>query len=932
MAAKKTSSASKKTAGKTQSGQKKAPAEKKPTKAQEQQNLQLQQAKRQRSAILLLAAALLMIFIAAIEGQMVWAFLHHALFGAFGICAWAIPATLIALAVIFAINKPLGSMKSEFVFAALVVILLSGIVHVAADLHTQDYLENTSLSLQIQEAWNYESIFKSGGVLGTLVGCLFFKLAGRTPALLTMILGLVVAILLFSGTTLVAVYKAFVNPVKKVGSAADARLEEGMRRHKEKEEEREKRRIEREQQRKAEEAARAEAEATEEESEAPTPAPSFGSGIAIGPEAASGLGFEAGESERKVPTEAEKKRQKKHGVDTSKFAPPSLPDMDEPGGMMPPEDELLPIPDKITYDNPVEETQPEDEPVVEVPQIPKKTPLKKPVEKKPAPVQPSKPQTEFEPPVLVEEENTYKFPPIDCLSEPVYGTAFGVSSAEIEQKSKQLIDTLESFNVQATITGVNSGPTVTRYELLPAAGVKISKITNLADDIALRLAATGVRIEAPIPGKAAIGIEVPNRTVSSVSFREIYDTDVYRAGREKSLLNVAIGKDIAGNVICADLAKMPHLLVAGTTGSGKSVCVNSMIMSILYNARPDEVKLLMIDPKQVEFTAYAGIPHLLVPVVCDPRKAAGALNWAVTEMTGRYKKFSEKGVRDISGYNRLAAKNPDLEPMSRVVIFIDELSDLMMVAQNEVEDAIMRLAQMARAAGMHLVIATQRPSVNVLTGVIKANIPSRIALSVSSQVDSRTILDCIGAEKLLGKGDLLYAPIGISKPLRVQGCFLSDGEIESVVNFIKNQGETSYDENVMDEIERQAVTKKKGAEAPVEDSGSGGAPVDEKLKSAIEIVVEAQMASTTLLQRKLSLGYARAARLIDELEERKIVGPFEGSKPRKVLITKQQWLEMCACSEDDASSVVEDEEPEEYTDYESYDEDYSQIPPEEDDF
>ncbi|NLO46441.1 MAG: DNA translocase FtsK, partial [Clostridiales bacterium] len=457
---------------------------------------------------------------------------------------------------------------------------------------------------------------------------------------------------------------------------------------------------------------------------------------------------------------------------------------------------------------------------------------------------------------------------------------------------------LDSFGVSASIVDVFRGPSVTRYELVPAEGVKISKITNLADDLALRLAASGVRIEAPIPNKAAIGIEVPNKAKASVYIREIIDTDVFVRGSRKSLLNVTLGKDITGNVICADLSRMPHLLIAGTTGSGKSVCINSMIMSILFNADPDEVKLLMIDPKQVEFTVYSGIPHLLVPVVSDPRKASGALNWAVTEMLKRYKIFSEKNVRDITGYNKLAQKTDELEKMNRIVIFIDELSDLMMVAQNEVEDAICRLAQMARAAGMHLVIATQRPSVDVITGVIKANIPSRIALSVSSQIDSRTIIDMAGAEKLLGYGDMLYNPVGISKPVRVQGCFVSDGEVERVVDFIKNQEGSSYDEEVLDEIDRQTPSGKKGFYGGASGTDGEASSVDEKLQQAVDVVVEAQMASTTLLQRKLSLGYARAARLIDELEERKIVGPFEGSKPRKVLISKQQWMEMCALSQD----------------------------------
>jgi S-DNA-T family DNA segregation ATPase FtsK/SpoIIIE len=495
----------------------------------------------------------------------------------------------------------------------------------------------------------------------------------------------------------------------------------------------------------------------------------------------------------------------------------------------------------------------------------------------------------------------YKKPPLDCLRLADNKGAMNYEE-ELKINAKKLIDTLDSFGVSTKIVDICRGPSVTRYELQPAAGVKISKITGLSDDIALALASSGVRIEAPIPNKAAVGIEVPNRNRATVSLKEIIDTPVYK--NAKSKLNVALGKDITGNVICADVAKMPHLLIAGTTGSGKSVCLNSMIVSILYNANPDEVKLVMIDPKQVEFTIYNGIPHLLVPVVSDPRKAAGALGWAVTEMLQRYKMFSEKNVRDIKGYNKLAENDAEMTPMPQIVIFIDELSDLMMAAPNEVEDSICRLAQMARAAGMHLVIATQRPSVDVITGIIKANIPSRIALSVSSQVDSRTIIDTAGAEKLLGNGDMLFNPVGVSKAVRVQGCYVSDEEVESVVNYIKNQGEKKeYDEEVMQEIERQAVIeKKKGASAvsgDSDDSSSG----DEMVPKAIEVVVEAQMASTTLLQRKLKLGYARAARIVDELEQRGIVGPFEGSKPRKVLISKQQWMEMNALA--NASAPIE---------------------------
>ena len=424
----------------------------------------------------------------------------------------------------------------------------------------------------------------------------------------------------------------------------------------------------------------------------------------------------------------------------------------------------------------------------------------------------------------------------------------------------------------------------------PAAGVKISKITNLADDIAMNLAASGVRIEAPIPGKAAVGIEVPNKTRSTVRMRDLLESNAFTMAKSK--LTVALGRDLAGTVAVADLAKMPHLLIAGTTGSGKSVCVNAMIVSILYKSTPDEVRFLLIDPKVVEFGVYNGIPHLLVPVVTDPRKAAGALNWAVTEMLKRYKIFAQCNVRDLSGYNRLAQErnyvDEDGQPMlhmPQIVIVIDELADLMMAAPNEVEDSICRLAQMARAAGMHLVVATQRPSVDVVTGLIKANIPSRIALTVSNGVDSRTILDSVGAEKLLGQGDMLFSPIGAQKPMRIQGCFVSDSEIESIVNYVKKTKESEYDTAIMDEIEKNAVAEHTGEENGDSDSS------DPMMNEAIKCVVEAGQASTSLLQRRLRLGYARAGRLIDEMEQMGIVGPHEGSKPRAVLMTYQQYLE-----------------------------------------
>ncbi len=493
--------------------------------------------------------------------------------------------------------------------------------------------------------------------------------------------------------------------------------------------------------------------------------------------------------------------------------------------------------------------------------------------------------------MIVTEDDGYKFPPISLLKAPSFED-MAAAGTDLDTTAAHLVDTLRSFGVETRIVDISRGPTVTRYELQPCAGVKISKITNLADDIALNLATAGVRIEAPIPNKAAVGIEVPNKFTNVVGVREIIDSPAFTGSKSK--LSIALGRDIGGNAVVGDIAKMPHGLIAGATGSGKSVCINSIIMSILYKATPDEVKFLMIDPKVVELGVYNGIPHLLVPVVTDPRKAAGALGWAVTEMERRYKLFADNGVRDLASFNRLAESNEELEKMPQIVIIVDELADLMKTASNEVEVSIDRIAAKARAAGMHLLIATQRPSVDVVTGVIKSNIPSRIAFAVASQIDSRTILDTAGAEKLLGRGDMLYSPVGSNKPSRLQGCYVSDEEIEAVVEYIKGDHSADYSDEIMEEIERQAVTDKKQKIAVADNDASDDDPL---LDEAIDIVTERGEASTSYIQRKLRVGYARAARIIDILEERGIVGPQDSSKARRVLMTKDQWLEKKAREE-----------------------------------
>ncbi len=512
---------------------------------------------------------------------------------------------------------------------------------------------------------------------------------------------------------------------------------------------------------------------------------------------------------------------------------------------------------------------------------------------------------------IITEEYTYQFPPMSLLKPADNSGVNG--EEEMKQNAQKLISTLESFGVSASITHISRGPSVTRYELHPAPGVKINKITNLSDDIALNLAANGIRIEAPIPGKAAVGIEVPNKAVNVVSIRELIDSDEFE--ESKSKLTCVLGKDIAGQIITTDIAKLPHLLIAGTTGSGKSVCVNSLLISILYKASPDEVKLVLIDPKMVEFSKYKGVPHLLVPVVSDVKKAAGTLGWAVSEMQDRYKLFAEFDCKDIESYNKLIdsnleymKENPPVEnedgemiqpvlevnglevrkeKLPRIVIAIDELADLMMTAPGEVEDSIVRIAQLARAAGMHLVIATQRPTANVITGLIKSNVPSRIALKVGSNMDSRIILDTGGAEKLIGRGDMLYLPVGAPNPIRVQGCYATDEEIGAVTRFVKKSAQAQYNEEIEEKI-------KKIAEEGQDDSSggdSGDIQVDAKMEEAIKFVCEAGQASTSMLQRRLHVGYARAGRMIDDMEQLGVIGPHQGSKPREVIMSYGEWLE-----------------------------------------
>ncbi len=828
---------------------------------------------KQMGAIILFAVALFLAFLAFIKGGGVWLVLQNVFFGLFGVMAYVIPFLLIAVAILISMDRDTDNLQPKIVLAMLFIWFLCAAIYVFAGDGAP-----SSIGSGIAGAYQLGQDGLSGGAIGAILGAPLLRLfINKLPAGLTLILLAFVTLMLLSGTTLVRLYHYIVDPAEKARTATKESFEELQ-------------------------AAREERRAlrAEEQAEKQARRESFNPDVDLGPSpkrrrraraaeeaepASEEMSFQKNQGRKKAPMEAELA-----GAATSaaaaaaaaKAAKDAAPAYDDNGVAT--GDSLDEIVKKAANNKP-KQTRPKSEPIVEE---------KFDVEAARAQMD----EMEKAAGDADKPKKKYQLPPLDCLNPPKLSLGGG-SEAELRDNAEKLIDVLQSFGVRTTLVDIARGPSVTRYELAPAAGVKLSKITGLADDIALNLAASGVRI-APIPGKTAVGIEVPNKDRDAVNLREVIESPEYKKGAQKSKLSVALGKDISGKICTMDIAKMPHLLIAGTTGSGKSVCVNAMILSILYNATPEEVKLVMIDPKKVEFSKYNGIPHLLVPVVTEPAKAAGSLQWAVREMLNRYQKFSDTGVRDIKGYNQMAAGDPDMEVMPQIVIFIDELADLMMATPKEVEDSICRLAQMARAAGMHMVIATQRPSVDVITGLIKANIPSRLSLYVASAVDSRTILDMTGAEKLLGNGDLLFNPVGVSKPTRIQGCFSSDKEIENVVTFIKSQEESEYDESIIKDIEAAAAAtenanqKGGGVNAP----SGGGDSSDDLFEQAIQVVLEAGQASTSMLQRKLGVGYARAGRIIDELEEHGIIGEYQGSKPRAVLITKQQWLERNAMSGD----------------------------------
>ncbi len=789
--------------------------------------------KKQIRAICLFALAIVLMAIAIVDSNaVVPKFLRDLMFGLFGICAYIMPILLGASAVISAMDKKNDKLSGHLIQSGFLIWFICAAVDIFPVFRGIDFIEH------IGECYKYDKVF--GGILGGILGYPLEALCGGTISKIIIVVLIIVVLMFITGTTLISAYGMISKPIKSAGKAIENKIEE----------------IEK---RKQDESV-PQIDFPLEGDEANQPSV---------------------EEVTERPLNVAEKRKKVIAAYRGEDYIPEEPEQEFF------EQEPLPEEEKTDDQVGIEGVRKETIEVPnaeETPAVEEAEPDKKGNKTKAIPEGLSLED-------IPEDEEAYRFPPLTLLKEPKGGVA---AVGDHEATGEQLVNILRSFGVETKIINISVGPSITRYELQPAAGVKISKITGLSDDIAMNLATAGVRIEAPIPNKPAVGIEVPNRNTSIVTIREIIDSKPFTSSKSK--LTVSMGRDIAGTPIVADIAKMPHGLIAGATGSGKSVCINSIIMSILFNATPDEVKLLMIDPKVVELGVYNGIPHLLVPVVTDPRKASGALGWAVTEMEKRYKLFAENDVRNLEGYNRLAEKSDSMIKMPQIVIIIDELADLMMTAPHEVEDSICRIAQKARAAGMHLLIATQRPSVDVITGIIKANIPSRIAFAFSSAVDSRTILDMGGAERLLGKGDMLFNPVGAIKPKRIQGCFVSDEEVEAVVEFIKGIRTNEYDSDIMEEIERQAAAKDtKGSK---ESGGGDNDDADPMLSAAIECVVEMGQASTSLLQRRLKLGYARAARIMDEMAERGIVGPYEGAKPRAVLITKAQLLEMQARGED----------------------------------
>ena len=932
MAEKKTGSRTAGTTGKTKSTARSK-------KALEEQRLREEalrksRKKRKIASVVLLALGVIFTFIAIIPGSEGWNVLHNVMHGLFGIPAYVFGPFMITLAVLISSNRPNAAFTVwKFVFAQLILcaafeIFITGKVNGAnfGEVCANLYINGVS--------------FAGGGFFALFLGIPLLFL-GKLGASIIIVIITLVCVVLMIDMPLNEMFGKIGKGVKKAGT----KTAEGIERRREQSAElnREYRRIHEEEKarklaamqttKKIERDLHKEVQrrsqldemkdvvgsvgktGADEASEAPKPEKK--PAVKLPPERNNEKALEEQSQDSRDYREALKKyMEKKHPI----MREPEKPDperfVDNDADLVPIVDALdklnaekgparvskimdAPKKDRTFSDEPkIRETKPrvnideisevdEAELPFDIDDIPTESAPEAPEMPEIKPIAKPEPHESREKQLTLSD--VYTLPPMTLLNEVKKPAKPDDIENEIHQNAHKLVDTLKSFGVQTTFLGASRGPSVTRYELQPAPGVKISKIAGLSDDVALNLAVSGVRI-APVPDKAAVGIEIPNKVKETVFFRELVDSETFKKTFANKLDSV-LGKDISGETVRCNVSKMPHLLIAGTTGSGKSVCVNSIIMSILMKSTPSDVRLIMVDPKQVEFMMYNGIPHLLIPVVTDPKKAAGALAWSVTEMENRYTLFSENNVRNIDGYNELVEKGMiDGELMPRIVIFIDELADLMMASPKDVEDSIVRLAQKARAAGMHLVIATQKPTVQVVTGLIKGNIPSRIALMVASQVDSRVILDASGAEKLLGNGDMLYMPVGSPKPIRLQGCYVSDDEVERVVEFIKQTFRAEYDESIMAEIERQTeIVASTDKSASADDSE--GDDADEKLGDAIEFVVTAGQASTSALQRHLKLGYGRAARLIDTMEKMGIVGPFEGSKPRAVLMTKQEWYE-----------------------------------------
>lgn len=851
--------APKQTAAKKKSAQKPAQAAKKNTKQQKPQSKPQQSnsmtAVREREnrrfwSYILFFFGILELLITFVEGDGLWKWLHELNRGLFGVTVFLFAPMIIYVALMIASDVTHNKVIAKVVEGSVLMLLISGM----AQIIQVGSVDGSSFWLKLVGLFNDGKQLRGGGLASALLGWPLLSLFKRVGAGIVIVLVAFTFIMLLTNVTLPQLLKAVSKPfVKSYEAVNEERIERAAQPPKPPREKKE---------------------------------PKRNGRVDIakfypddGPDTA---------AEAFVPVaEAEEATDK---VDASKIDMPVHPvkapvithEKLEETAKTTDNEELKKIIENAIGDS-REEKKSKDEPV------------------KPPVVNVDKNgQTTF-----FEKDNkisAYVYPPVDILKYAKNPVASEIVQQEIQEKSAKLVETLETYGAKTRIVGIHRGPSVTRYELQPAAGVRVSKITGLADDIALNLAAMSVRIEAPVPGKACIGIEVPNDHRDTVSLRELIDSDEYRKAKGK--LTFAVGKDIEGNIIIGDIAKMPHMLVAGTTGSGKSVFTNSIILSILYHASPDEVKLILIDPKKVEFPIYNKIPHLLIPVVTEPLKAAGALGWAVNEMNKRYLMFEANNVKNLQEFNDMVleernkpAEEQDevrakIDLLPQIVIVVDEFADLMMAARSEVEDSVLRLAQLARAAGIHMIIATQSPRADVLTGLIKSNIPSRVSLSVSSNVDSRVILDESGAEKLLGNGDLLYKPVGVKKPIRMQSGYAATSEIREVVNFLKNEHTAEYSDEVIAEVEENTPQPK--------DSGSAGSdnvsvnPDDDLVNQAISIIVQTNNASTAFLQRKLKLGFPRAARIMDEIEEMGIIGPQEGSKARKINITKEEWAEMQA--------------------------------------